>query len=440
MIKKNYITFPIDNIIPYENNNKIHTEKDVKEIVKSIEKNSDLAPMIIDENNIVIVGHGRLEAFKKLGYTEVELLQVTGLTETQKKDYRIRDNTTNLLSEFDLEAIRKEILELWEDSYDMISHLDGLDELNFFEDEEYREEIEDEVPVVEKEDVIIQRGDIFQLWDHILMCWDSTSEEDIKKLMEWEKADMIFTDPPYNVNYKGQGEKTSRGIENDHMSDANFKNFLRDVFKRYSEITKEKAGVYVFHSSSTQAVFQEALEANNFQIKNQLIWNKPSAALGWWDYRWKHEPFFYCGLNGTKNNFYGDRTHGTVIDSLHGKTDEEILKKIKRARKAESEWKGTVWSMKRDSVAWYVHPTQKPIGLIEYALKNSSKPWNIVVDLFGGSGSTMVACEKKWRVCYTMELDPHFVQVIIKRYYEVTNGKKEIECLNRDLDFSFLEK
>jgi DNA modification methylase len=365
------------------------------------------------------------------------LLKVTWLSEEQKVDYRMRDNTTNLLSEYDFLAMEEEIRNTWEWSYDLIDHLEWFNHgINLFQSDDFNEEIEDEVPEIKPQDVIVKKWDIFKLWDHYLMCGDSTSHNDTQKLMQGQKANMIFTDPPYNVNYKWQWKNTSRWIENDHMSDDNFDLFLNDVFARYKETTKNEAWVYVFHSTSTQAAFERSMLKNDFEIKNQLIWNKPSAALWWWAYRWKHEPFYYASIKNTTTNFYWDRTHSTVIETLQWKSDVQILNIIKRAKKAESEWKGTIWSMSRASVSWYVHPTQKPVELIEYALKNSSKPGNIVTDFFGGSGSTLVACEKTWRECRTMELDPHFVQVILKRYHEVTNGLKEITCINRKIDIS----
>jgi DNA modification methylase len=270
------------------------------------------------------------------------------------------------------------------------------------------------------------------------MCWDSTKIDDVSKLMNQELASMIFTDPPYNVNYKWQWKITwtNRKIENDNMSDENFLDFLNDTFDVYKQICIKEAWVYVFHSTSTASIFEKALKHNWFDIKNQLIWNKPSSALWWWDYRWKHEPFFYCSVKWSKTNFYWDRTHSTVIETLEWKTDKELLNILKRARDAEAEWKVTIWSMRRANVNEYVHPTQKPVELIEYALNNSSKIWDNVVDLFWWSGSTLVACEKRKRTCYTMELDPVFVQTIIKRYHEVTNWKKKILSLTRDLDIN----
>ncbi|NDK09769.1 DNA modification methylase [Candidatus Gracilibacteria bacterium] len=399
-----------------------------------------IAPIIVDEKNMIICGHGRLLSLKRFQENEVDVIKVHGMPEKEKKYYRIKDNTSNLLSGYNKENLMSELMELGDFGNDIPDDLPFDMNFDIFDEDEFDADIEDHVPEVNPEDLIIQKGDIFQLGNHYLMCGDSSDQKDVGELMNGEKAQMIFTDPPYNVNYKGQGKNTKRGIENDHMGDQAFDDMLVLWFQRYAEITRNTAGVYVFHSSSTQAQFEKALLKTGFDIKNQIIWNKPSAALGWGDYRWKHEPLFYCSLNQGRTNFYGDRTHGTVIDTFKNKSDSQILNIIKRARAAEEQGKGTIWSMKRANVGDYVHPTQKPVELIEYALFNSSKQHDIVADFFGGSGSTLIACEKTNRSCRMMELDPLFVQVIIKRYYDVTKSKKEIGCVNREIDFNFLEK
>ena len=204
----------------------------------------------------------------------------------------------------------------------------------------------------------------------------------------------------------------------DVLSDA-FDTFLDKVFANFKEHTKAGGGNYVFHASRTQAQFEKALAANNYEIKNQLIWNKPMSGLGWGDYRWKHEPFFYAGQKGDSIQFYGDRTHSTVWDFQ--KTDQQLLNWAKRQKLAEAQGKTTIWSMKRDNTHEYVHPTQKPVELITYALSNSTKADDIVLDLFLGSGSTLIAAEKTGRICYGMELDPKYVDVILKRWEEYTN-------------------
>lgn len=235
---------------------------------------------------------------------------------------------------------------------------------------------------------------------------------------------MVFTDPPYNVNYKGQGKNTKRGIENDNMEDAQFDIFLTTFFKSAVEAAKAGAGWYIFHSSSTQDQFKDALEEAGLAVRAQLIWNKPTAALGWGDYRWKHEPFYYAGKKDGKLVFYGDRTHKTVVD-FQG-SEQKLLAWAKREKRLEAEGRTTIWTMKRDSVNAYDHPTQKPVELITYAIVNSSKEGDIVLDPFMGSGSTLIAAHKTNRVGYGVELDPTFVDVIVQRFVDYT-GITEVE-------------
>jgi len=437
-LKKEFIELELKEIIPYENNNKIHTDKDVWEIVISIEKDWYIAPIVVDENNIILAWHWRTLALEKMWIEKIEVVRVFWLTEIQKKDYRIRDNTTNLLAEFNIENLKIELQDLWDFSIDIVDHLKFDLNFNLFDTDEFNEEIEDEVPYVDSSKIIVKHWDVFKLWEHRLMCWDSTKKDEVEVLMNWELAHMIFTDPPYNVNYKWQWKITwtNRKIENDNMSDENFKCFLDDTFNVYRQFCIKETWSYVFHSTSTASIFEKSLKSNWFDIKNQLIWNKPSSALWWGNYRWKHEPFFYCWIKWNSTNFYWDRTHATVIETLEWKTDKQLLNILKRAKEAEREWKTTIWSMKRANVNEYVHPTQKPVELIEYALNNSSKIGDNIIDLFWWSGSTLIASEKRQRKCFTMELDTVFVQTIIKRYYEVTNWKKEVLCLNRKLDIN----
>jgi DNA modification methylase len=241
--------------------------------------------------------------------------------------------------------------------------------------------------------------------------------------MQNRKADCVFTDPPYNVNYSGRGKNTSEGIMNDDMSEGAFDTFLEAAFERIAEAAKTGAGWYVFHSTSTQAQFEKALKKYGMAIRNQLIWNKPTASMGWGDYRWKHEPFFYASKEGTETVFYGDRTHSTIID-FHD-SEQKLLNWAKRQKQLETEGKLTIWTMKRDKVNEYQHPTQKPVELITYALFNSSKAEDLIIDPFLGSGSTLIACEKTGRVCAGIELDPKFADVIVQRWVDYT-GIEEV--------------
>jgi len=235
------------------------------------------------------------------------------------------------------------------------------------------------------------------------------------------KADMVFTDPPYNVNYSGSGKNTQTTILNDKMGTAQFREFLISCFKVMKESIKTGAGMYVFHSPTTQATFEEALSKNDIEVKYQLIWNKPSAGMGMGDYRNKHEPFFYCAVRGTDPRFYGDRTNTTVVD-FH-KSVEALTAWAKQMKADEQAGRTTIWTMKREKVQDYVHPTQKPVELVMYAINNSSKVEDVVLDLFLGSGSTLIACEKTNRVCYGSELDPKFMDVIVQRWVDFTGNR-----------------
>jgi DNA modification methylase len=267
-------------------------------------------------------------------------------------------------------------------------------------------------------------GDIYQLGHHAIICGDSTEKEVWDKVVQSRKADCVFTDPPYNVNYSGRGKKTSEGIMNDDMDAEAFDAFLEKAFGCIADIAKMGAGWYVFHSTSTQAQFEKALKKYGLAIRNQLIWNKPTASMGWGDYRWKHEPFFYASKEGTETVFYGDRTHSTIID-FH-ESEQKLLNWAKLQKKLETEGKYTIWTMKRDRVNEYQHPTQKPVELITYALMNSSKAEDLVVDPFLGSGSTLIACEKTGRVCAGIELDPKFVDVIVQRWVDYTGNEQVV--------------
>ena len=399
----------IKDIKPYEKNAKKHPAKQIRQVADSIREFGFNQPIVVDSNNIIIVGHGRFEAAKLLGLQEVPTLQVN-LTEEQAKAYRLADNKLNE-SEWDMDLAIGELKELSEQLF----NLTGFDGDLLVEDDEKDDVIPEDAPPVAK------LGDVWALGNHRVMCGDSTKKADVEALMGQVKADMVFTDPPYNVNYKGTGENTSNTILNDKMSDDNFDAFLVEAFARVGEASKEGAGWYVFHSSSTQDQFKEAIEKTPWKVKTQIIWNKPSAAMGWGDYRMKHEPFFYCGYKDTV--FYGDRTGTSVWDFQ--KSDQQLLNWAKKQKKLETEGKTTIWTMKREKVGAYVHPTQKPVELIIYALHNSSKPGDIILDTFLGSGSTLIASEKTGRICYGMELDPKYVDKIIKRWEDYTGEKAE---------------
>lgn len=428
---------PIDQLIPYERNNKIHDEAQIKKIAKSIKELWFRAPILIDENNIILAGHWRLAAAKKLKLKEVPVIQYTDLTEDQKKKYRLLDNRLADLSEYDLENLKLELQELNDE------RLNGLfEEFDLkLQEEERDEDKEDEVPAVQP-DPIVQEWDIFELegknGKHYLICGDSTKIETYTKLTELagKKADLLFTDPPYNVNYKGQGKKTSNGILNDRMSDQNFLFFLQDTFHALSTALKPTAPLYIFHASKTQREFQNAMEENGIEIISQLIWNKPSINHIGAAYKSKHEPFFYARLKGADIPRYGSEIYEETVRTLPTraeKSDKEILQMIKKVKEAEKEGLTTIRTQKRHPVQDYEHPTQKPVELVERAILNSSREWESVLEPFAGSGTTLIAAEKAGRLSLNIELDPKYVEVVIRRYKRITG--KSVRCLNRELNF-----
>ena len=420
----------ITDVKKYEKNAKEHPGFQLEKIASSIKAFGCKQPLILDKDGVIVVGHGRFiamtellgytlmeqKAFTKKGEPVIPYVMVDDLSEDEIKAYRIADNQLNALTGQDMSLIVPELKDLDASGFDIT--LTGFDRDLLVDDDE-NDDVLPETPVQPKSKV----GDVYQLGPHTLVCCDSTDEEAWKKVMQGRKADCVFTDPPYNVNYSGRGKKTSEGIMNDDMSESAFDTFLESAFARVAEAAKAGAGWYVFHSTSTQAQFENALKKFGMAIRNQLIWNKPTASMGWGDYRWKHEPFFYASKEGTETVFYGDRTHHTILD-FHD-SEQKLINWAKRQKKLETEGKLTIWTMKRDKVNEYQHPTQKPVELITYALFNSSKAEDLIIDPFLGSGSTLIACEKTGRVCAGIELDPKFADVIVQRWVDFT-GTEEV--------------
>ena len=395
-----------------------HPTKQIEQIIASIKEFGFNQPLVVDKNDVLVVGHGRYLAAQALELKTVPVLKLD-VTEEQAKAYRLADNKLNE-SNWDMQLVIQELREL---------SIPMLDLTGFGRDLVLNNDHKDDQVPATPNVPISKLGDFYEFGNHKIICGDSTNSDVYKKLLGWNenrkmKADMVFTDPPYNVDYHGDGKQTQEGIQGDKMAEAAFDVFLSKFFGGSVEFVKSGAGWYIFHSSSTQHQFRRALTEAGLEVRVQLIWNKPTASMGWGDYRWKHEPFFYAGKKGDKLAFYGDRTKTTVVD-FH-KSDAEILKWVNAQREAEKAGKMTIWTMKREPVQEYVHPTQKPVELITYALANSSKIDDVVLDPFLGSGSTIIACQKTNRICYGVEIDPKFMDVIIQRWVDYT-GNKEIK-------------
>jgi DNA modification methylase len=388
----------VSELIPYINNSRTHSEEQITQLISSVKEFGFTNPILLAPDNSIIAGHGRLQAVKRLGHEEVPCIIVQGLTKTQIKALIIADNQLALNAGWDLEKLSVEIEGLEADKFDI--SLLGFDDkfLNdvlFKENEGFTDE--DETPNA-PENPKSKLNDIWILGTHKIICGDSTKAEDYKSLFKDHIADMIFTDPPYNVDYSGRGKNDLGKIINDNMDENKFVLFLDNVFKLMSDNLKPLSILYVCHPDShskPKIAFEIAFD-KYFKKSSTLIWNKGNAGMGWQDYRSQHEPILYGWKQGKgKHNFYGDRT------------------------------KTSIWNIKRDSTTQYKHPTQKPVELVKEAILNSSKEKDIIFDPFSGSGSTLIACEKLNRICYGIELDNKFVDVIIQRWQQFT-GKEAI--------------
>lgn len=429
------MTKETSNVLPYDKNPKLHPPEQVLLIARSIARFGWRQPIVVNRDNVIVVGHGRWMAYQE--YKERLKIKdpwivndegetVSGQAETkplsikEEQAYRLADNQINALSGQDMELVEEE----WNSIDDQeLQEITGFD-ADIFVD---KDDTDDDTPPLPKEPKS-KVGDIYKLGMHTLIVGDSTNKETIATLMDGNKADMVFTDPPYNIDIKGSGKNTKNKILNDNMDDDAFQAFLDAVFQRFEEASKKGAPWYVFHSPTTQDQFKGAIEKTAWRVKTQLIWNKPfwnkpSAGMGMNEYRAKHEPFFYC-VNGDKTPFYGDRT-GTSVWNFH-KGEDEMMRWVKAQLMAEKQGRTTIWSQKREPVGDYVHPTQKPVELISHALHNSSKREDIVLDLFGGSGATLIACEKFARECRMCELDTRYADVIVSRWCQYTGNKKVV--------------
>lgn len=414
----------IDTIKPYENNAKLHPDEQIQQIKSSIEQFGMDDPIGIWKNEIV-EGHGRYIACKELGMTEVPVIKLDHLTNEERKAYALAHNQLTMNSGFDIDILNEELL-----NFDTID----MSEFGFFiETEETEEELIEDKPPAPPEEPKSKMGDIYQLGNHRLMCGDSTNREMVQQLINGEKIDLIVTDPPYNVNYGninktgyGKEKHNGRPIENDNMDEESFYQFLLAVFQNAFEVTKEGGAFYVWYASKSVVSFQTAIEDAGYIVKQELIWNKNAFTLGRQDYQWKHEPCLYGWKEGASHYFINDRSQTTVIE------DEIDLDKLKK-----EEMRELLEELLKDKVPTTIinenkptvndlHPTMKPIKLLARLIKNSSRENENVLDLFGGSGSTLITSEQLNRRCFMMEYDPHYVDVIIERWENLT-GEKAIK-------------
>lgn len=389
----------VESLIPYARNSRTHSNEQVAQIAASIREFGFTNPVLVDEEGGIIAGHGRVMAARKLAMLEVPVLVLAGLSETQKRAYVIADNKIALNAGWDEEMLRVELEALSDADFDLDILGFSNDELGLYLDDGTTEveglTDDDQVPEPPVNPVS-KLGDVWLLGEHRLMCGDSTSLNDVAILMAGIEADLLITDPPYNVAYEG-GTADALTIMNDNMSNGEFRQFLRDVYASADSVMRPGAAFYIWHADSEGLNFRGAAADVGWQIRQCLIWNKNALVLGRQDYHWKHEPCLYGWKDGAAHYWGSDRSQTTVLDFNKPNRNGE-------------------------------HPTMKPVELFQYQIENSCKKGDVVLDLFGGSGTTVIACEKSHRRARLMELDPKYCDVIIKRWQDFTGKQAVLEA------------
>lgn len=409
-------------IKPYPGNPRINDEA-VDPVAESIKEFGFKVPIVVDGDGEIINGHTRYKAAQKLNLDSVPVIVADDLSEEQIKAFRLADNKTAEIAQWDLELL-----------FDEMSEITGLDMTLFgFEDSDYSlddisEEAEsdtaDDEEVEKTEAEFVSLGDVYQLGRHRLMCGDSTNLNDMAVLIDGHEIDLYVTDPPYNVAYEG-GTEEAMTILNDSMDDASFRQFLRDSFKVADEFLKPGGVFYIWHADSEGLNFRAAVMETGWLLKQNLVWVKNSIVLGRQDYQWKHEPCLYGWKEGGPHYFVDNRALATVIeedeDNLKEMTKSELISYIKTM---QEESPSTVF-FEDKPVRNDIHPTMKPLKLIARCVLNSSKKGDKVLDSFNGGGSTLIVCEQTERTCFAMELDPVYVERTIKRWEDLTGRKAE---------------
>jgi DNA modification methylase len=396
--------WPIDRLLPRANNPRTHTDAQIAQIAASIREFGFTNPILVDAEDGILAGHGRALASRKLGMGEVPVIVLAHLSPAQRRALVIADNQLALNSGWNEELLSIELALLQEADYDLgLVGFDDAELQRLLEAQDGAEGLTDEDAVPELPEVpTTVLGDIWILGDHRVLCGDATVQADVAKLTSADGVDLFFTDLPYNVDYEGYTEDRLK-IKGDKMSDADFRQFLEASFRSYRRMMKPGASIYVCHCSLWQRDFQNALEAAGFQARCQIIWAKNTFAWGFGRYKFQHEPIFYAHVAGQKDAWYGDKSQSTL------------------------------WEEKKPA-ANRIHPTAKPVELVERALVNSSKAGDIVADLFGGSGSTLIGCERRGRKARRMEIDPKYADCIVRRWQGYTGKQAVLDGDGRTFD------
>ena len=377
---------PISKLVPYANNARTHSPEQILKLRSSLREFGFINPVIIDRDYGVIAGHGRILAAREEGLTEVPCVFADHLTEAQKKAYIIADNRMAMDAGWDEELLRVEIEALQAADFDpLLTGFDASELADLFGEKEEKVKDDDfDLTAALEKAAFVKRGDVWTVGRHRLVCGDATSEADVALLTNGKKANLLLTDPPYGVSFTSAGGLT---IQNDSLKDEEFYNFLLSAIKLAADNMEKGGSAYVFHADTEGLNFRKAFIDAGFHLAGCCIWVKDSLVLGRSDYQWQHEPVLYGFLKNGKHRWYSDRKQTTIWNFKKPKRNEN-------------------------------HPTSKPLDLLSYPIGNSTQENAIVLDTFGGSGSTMMACQQMNRVCHMMELDEKYASVILRRAVE----------------------
>src|SRR5574344_1339803 len=398
----------IDKLVPYARNARTHSKEQIAQLRSSLREFGFVSPVIIDSDYNIIAGHGRVAAAKDEGYKTVPCVFAENLTEAQKRAYILADNRLAMNAGWDEEMLSVELSDLLDSAFDLSLLGFGADELEKLLDGGADKDVKDDdfdlTAALEKAS-FVERGDIWTVGKHRLMCGDATSADDVNLLMDGKSANLILTDPPYGVSFKASDGLT---IENDSLKGEEFYNFLLAAFKNMTDHLEKGGAAYCFHSDAEGLTFRKAFIDAGFHLAGVCIWVKNSLVLGRSDYQWQHEPILYGFLQNGKHPWYSDRKQTTIWNYDKPKKNSN-------------------------------HPTSKPLDLLGYPIQNSAQQNSVVIDTFGGSRSTLMACEQLNRICYMMELDPKYASVILRRYVEDTNDAENVYVVRNGERISYSE-
>lgn len=397
----------ISKLVPYVNNARTHSPEQINKLRASLREFGFINPVIIDREFGIIAGHGRVMAAREEGIGEVPCVFVDHLTEAQKKAYILADNRMAMDAGWDEELLRVEIEALQGADFDVgLTGFDDKEIADLFKNDSDKVEDDDfDLTAALEKASFVEEGDVWVVGKHRLICGDATNPDHVAKLMDGKRANLILTDPPYGVSFKSKSGLT---IKNDSMKNEEFYEFLKSAFVNMAAHLEPGGSAYVFHADTEGLNFRQAFIDAGFHLAGCCIWVKDSLVLGRSDYQWQHEPVLYGFLKNGKHIWYSDRKQTTIWNFKKPKRNEN-------------------------------HPTSKPLDLLSYPLGNSSQENAIVVDTFGGSGSTLMACEAMNRICYKMELDPKYASVILRRYVEDTGDTAGVYCVRGEKQIPYSE-